>query len=247
MPVLALAYGSFGDILATVQLAIRIAIILRRSGTPSSECAETEKELKLLGGDLDLAHLTLQRMSASSLSPFVDKRIREKASLCHAVMARFFAKLPAQQSLWQNIRWAVSEVKDLAALRMQLIERRTALGLLVEILNSVAMLAVAERVETVGGQISLGSTQIQDVQAGVSGLARQLSHYQEQIIALVNHVPHGVSETIFVVITPTGGSIPIALAYCKTFNDVPRIFKTYLHGTKDADRILMDTPTMLWS
>ncbi|KAJ7739870.1 hypothetical protein B0H16DRAFT_1729247 [Mycena metata] len=55
MPAFAFAYGSFGDILATGQLIVKIIIILRQ-GTRSDECAETEKELKSLGGDL--ANLT---------------------------------------------------------------------------------------------------------------------------------------------------------------------------------------------
>ncbi|KAJ7739880.1 hypothetical protein B0H16DRAFT_1890952 [Mycena metata] len=55
MPAFAFAYGSFGDILATGQLIVKIIVNLRR-GTRSDECAETEKELKSLGGDL--ANLT---------------------------------------------------------------------------------------------------------------------------------------------------------------------------------------------
>lgn len=136
MPLFALAYGSFGDILATVQLAIKIAILLRQRDTPSTECKKTEAELKSLSGDLDLAHLALQRMPTSPLFPFVAKRLHDEVSRSHELMARFFTKITAPRGLWDKVWWAASQEKELAAFRAQVIERRTALGLIVDFMNS---------------------------------------------------------------------------------------------------------------
>jgi hypothetical protein len=49
----------------------------------------------------------------------------------------------------------------------------------------------------------------------VSGLAQQLAAYQEQVTA--DHVPRGVAEAVFVVISPTGISIPISVIYCSSY------------------------------
>jgi vacuolar-type H+-ATPase subunit I/STV1 len=136
MPVFAFAFGSFGDILATIQLAITIAIFLHRSGIPSTECVETEKEVKSLGSDLDLVHLALQRTSPSSVAPLVEKRIQEEVTRCHKLLARFFTKVTAPQSLWQKVRWAASQEKQIAAFKAQVIERRTALGFILDFINS---------------------------------------------------------------------------------------------------------------
>ncbi|KAJ6536782.1 hypothetical protein DFH09DRAFT_1091256 [Mycena vulgaris] len=253
MPVLAFGFGSFGDILAAVQLAVRIAIILRQSGN-SIECAETEKELKALSGDLDLADRTLQQTSGSSLAPFVAARIRDEVVQCHKLMARFFMKITAPQSFVQKIRWAASQEKELAKFRTQINERRSALGLVMDVINSLgcrgALMAVRDRIDGIGGQVRQGHTLIQDVhngvnnvaqrldevggqvrqghsliQDGVSGLLQQLATYHEQVVAIIKHVPDGISEAMFVVISPIG--IPRSRSHF-----APRL--TYMRGRKEA-------------
>ncbi|KAJ6561410.1 hypothetical protein DFH09DRAFT_1279210 [Mycena vulgaris] len=262
MPVLAFGFGSFGDILAAVQLAVRIAIILRQSGN-SIECAETEKELKALSGDLDLADRTLQQTSGSSLAPFVAARIRDEVVQCHKLMARFFMKITAPQSFVQKIRWAASQEKELAKFRTQINERRSALGLVMDVINSLgcrgALMAVRDRIDGIGGQVRQGHTLIQDVhngvnnvaqrldevggqvrqghsliQDGVSGLLQQLATYHEQVVAIIKHVPDGISEAMFVVISPIGIPIPISLTFCTSFNLLDHILERYMRGRKEA-------------
>ncbi|KAJ6536786.1 hypothetical protein DFH09DRAFT_1091260 [Mycena vulgaris] len=337
MPVLAFGFGSFGDILAAVQLAVRITIILRQSGN-STECAETEKELKALSGDLDLADRTLQQMAGSPLAPFVAERIRDEVVQCHKLMARFFMKITAPQSLVQNIRWAASQEKELAKLRTQINERRSVLGLVMHVINSVgcrgALMAVHDRIDDVagqtctmvsatllsslttsagkytmgtpliqdvhngvsnvsqqldevggqvrhghaliqdvhngvsnisqqldevGGQVRHGHTLIQDVhnsiskvsqhlnevgdqvrhghnliQDGFSGLVEQFTTHHAQIMAVINHVPNGVSEAMFVVVSPTGISIPVSVTFCTSYSVLDGLLKTYLGGQKKA-------------
>ncbi|KAJ6561414.1 hypothetical protein DFH09DRAFT_493434 [Mycena vulgaris] len=342
MPVLAFGFGSFGDILAAVQLAVRITIILRQSGN-STECAETEKELKALSGDLDLADRTLQQMAGSPLAPFVAERIRDEVVQCHKLMARFFMKITAPQSLVQNIRWAASQEKELAKLRTQINERRSVLGLVMHVINSGALMAVHDRIDDVAGQVRQGHTLIQDVHNGVSNVAQQLDdvggqvhhghtliqdvhngvsnvsqqldevggqvrhghaliqdvhngvsnisqqldevggqvrhghtliqdvhngiskvsqHLNEvgdqvrhghnliqdgfsglveqftthhaQIMAVINHVPNGVSEAMFVVVSPTGISIPVSVTFCTSYSVLDGLLKTYLGGQKKA-------------
>ncbi|KAJ7064273.1 hypothetical protein C8F01DRAFT_1250527 [Mycena amicta] len=240
MPTLSLAYGSFGDILATAQLVAKIVLFLRRGGTLSRAQTETETELKALGSDLAL--LTLHQPSA----PTITVRIQEEVVCCHRVMARFFARISSSQGLVQKIMWALSEEKELAAFRAQVIERRTALGVLIGLMNSCVILkyigptlikgrgdlaAVRNRVDEVGGH---GHALIRDVHEHVNGLAQQLAAYQAQIVALVAHVPHGVSEDTFTVLSQTGVPIPISLAYCTSYEVLDGILKTYMRGRTEA-------------
>ncbi|KAJ6561401.1 hypothetical protein DFH09DRAFT_1159882, partial [Mycena vulgaris] len=255
MPVFALGFGSFGDILATIQLAVRIAIVVRQSGR-SIEYTETEKELMSLNHDLDLAHRTLQKKLDSPLAPFVAERIRDEIVRCHKLMASFFAKISAPQGLWQKVRRAASQERGLAAL--QVIERRTALSLVLGIVNSGALMAVWDRIEAVGDQVVRAHGLIQDVHSGVSqqladvdgqvrhghkliqdgmsGIIQQLANYlyHEQVVAVIKHVPTGVSEAMLFALSPTGISIPIPATYCDSFEVLDNIIRSYSRGWKDA-------------
>ncbi|KAJ7053178.1 hypothetical protein C8F01DRAFT_1260832 [Mycena amicta] len=293
MPVFALAFGSFGDILATIQLAIRIAVLLRQSGSPSPECEETVQELKALSSQLDLAHSTLQETPETALTPVVAEQIQNEVAQCHRIMARFFNRLVAPQSFLKRIWLATAEEKLLAAFRTQIIERKVALGVVVGLINSGALRAVEQRVfevsgevdhgirdinegvmvvrnrvDEVGGQVRRWNDTVQDciaqvreqvnegnhrilgVDEGVmivrarvdevgsqirlgndvmSGLASQLA----QVMAVITHVPHGISHETFRIVSPTGITIPIPILFCRSYKDLHRILKAYFSGRED--------------
>ncbi|KAJ7705639.1 hypothetical protein B0H16DRAFT_1636222 [Mycena metata] len=195
MSAFAFAYGSFGDILATTQLIIKVVGLLR-SGSRSVECAETEE-------DADLANLksipvdyTLQ---SSPIALSVAARVQEEVRRCHLLILRFLERSNTSGTLLHRILWVASQDRELAAFRMRVIERRTALGVVVGTMSSGILLAVQGRIDQVG----TGNSQIRDaVQEGVSSLAQQLTTYQQQIVAVMLHVPHGVTEEMFVVASP---------------------------------------------
>ncbi|KAJ7755873.1 hypothetical protein B0H16DRAFT_1539968 [Mycena metata] len=221
------AYGSFGDVLATAQIAIKVISLLRNCAKRSEECVETEKEVKALGGDLaNLTRIPLDdTLEASPLTQSIADRIQEEVRRCHLIMVRLFAKMNKPSGIFQRVVWATSEERELASFRMRIIERRTALGVVVGMLNSSLLLAVQDRVED----------QIRDtVQSGVNGLAQQLAIYQQQIMSVVCQVSRGVVKSLFVVISPTGVSIPVPLAYCRTYSDLTRILNAYFE--READR-----------
>ncbi|KAJ7044729.1 hypothetical protein C8F04DRAFT_595450 [Mycena alexandri] len=256
MPVFTLAYGSLGDIVSTAQLVIKIVELLRRSGPPSGAWIETETELKALGSEL--THLTLHQAPG----PFISQRIQQEVSRCHLVMTRFFAKISASQGLVRKIMWAVTEEKELAAFRTQVIERRTALSVLVGLLNSGALKAVRDRVnevaeavgsqlQTVGGQVEAVGGQVATANAEIGhgnalirhvheNLAQQFETYQKQILAVITHVPHGLAEETFIVISPIGVPIPISLVYCTSFEVLDLLLKTYLCGKREAGSRYVD-------
>ncbi|KAJ7506201.1 hypothetical protein B0H11DRAFT_1975020 [Mycena galericulata] len=238
MPVFALAYGSYGDIQATIQLAIHIAVLLRRGGRPSSQCAETEKELKVLSNELDLTDSALQQTPVSQLTPFVAEQIRGEVIRCHAIMARFFTKITAPQGFFQSIWSAASEERVFAAFRMQIIERRNALGFVVGLLNSGALSAVQDRIGAVGEQVDMGNDQIREVHDGVVSIRDRVDDFRDQmrglgnqltqVLAVISHVPHGVYQGILFVLLPSGKPIPISLLFCTSFKAMDQIVWVYL-------------------
>ncbi|KAJ7167569.1 hypothetical protein C8R46DRAFT_1218505 [Mycena filopes] len=234
MPVFTLAYGSLGDIVSTTQLVIKIIQLLRHSGSPSRAWTETENELKALGSEL--AHLTLQ----PTPEPFLSERIHQEVSRCHLVMARFFSKMSRSQGLVGKI---------------MIIERRTALSVLVGLMNSGALEAVRDRVsevaEAVSGQIEAVGGQVASVSAEVGAgnaliqrvhenVAQQFELYQKQILAVITHVPHGLAEETFVVLSPIGVPIPISVVYCTSFEVLDLLLKTYLCGKREAGSRYVD-------
>ncbi|KAJ7114735.1 hypothetical protein C8R44DRAFT_794818 [Mycena epipterygia] len=70
----AFSFGSFGDIITTAQLVVKIVEVLRRSRKSSSACAQLEKYLKALHSDL--MYLSLQ---TSPLESFLTARVNEEA------------------------------------------------------------------------------------------------------------------------------------------------------------------------
>ncbi|KAJ7506198.1 hypothetical protein B0H11DRAFT_2186308 [Mycena galericulata] len=259
MPIFALAFGSFGDFEATIGLVIRIAILLRNGCKPSNECADTEKELKVLYNDLILAQSALQ------LAPLVAERIRREVVQCHAIMAGFFTKVTAHQGFFQRIWSAASEEKVLARFRMQIIERRAAVGLVVGLLNSGVLRAVQDRIGEVHSQVDAGNDRVGEVHDGVVSVRDRISEVHDgvlsvqdrvgevhdgvlsiqnhvveardemrgmrslmtQMLTVISHVPHGVSEATFFVLLPNGKLIPISLLFCTSFEDVDRLVGMY--------------------
>ncbi|KAF8145263.1 hypothetical protein K438DRAFT_2099735 [Mycena galopus ATCC 62051] len=242
MAVFQFAYGSVGDIVVSIQLVINIVYFLRHHGRPSTECAEKEKEVKSLGSDLNLAKFTLQRTPASSLSFFVEQRLQNEVRRCHSMMARFYARTTDSDSLWQKVWWAASQEKQLGIFRAQVIERRTALGVVVNFINSGALLALQDRVEeAVGGccqQLASRDAQLLNIQEcvenGVGALSQQLAVYQSQIMTAIGHIPHGVSADMFFVISPTGIPIPISFAFCTSYRALDKILKVYMCTRTEA-------------
>jgi hypothetical protein len=59
------------------------------------------------------------------------------------------------------------------------------------------------------------------IDRGVGGLSQQLATCHAEIVAeimaTVSHIPRGVYEAMFVVISPTGISIPISLTLCVSY------------------------------
>jgi hypothetical protein len=133
MPVVAFGYGSFGDILSTIEVVTKIVSLLRRGGQPSCEWADTERQLKVLGKEL--ANLTVLKQTLSidpSLSTQIDEGVRD----CHQALIQLYSKIPTPKGFIQTVLVARSEEKELGDLRRQIAERCAAFNSLVGQLNA---------------------------------------------------------------------------------------------------------------
>lgn len=137
-PAAAFAYGSFGDIITTAQLVVKIVEVLRRRGRPSSTCAELEKDLKTIHGDL-----MRLRLQTSPLDLILTARVKDEIARCRLIMDEFDSKTAAPRSWLQTILWANSEDRELAAFRIQVIEHRAALSVVVGLVNSCVVACYA--------------------------------------------------------------------------------------------------------
>ncbi|KAJ6493218.1 hypothetical protein C8R45DRAFT_184522 [Mycena sanguinolenta] len=242
MPAFQFTYGSVGDIVSSIQLVINVVVFLRQHGRPSAECAETEKEVKSLGCDLNLAYFTLQRTPGSSLSFFVEQRLQDEIRQCRSMMAKFYAMTTDSKSFWQKFWWAASQKKRLEVFRAQVIERRMALGVVLNFINSGALLALQDRAKEAGDvysqQLASCDAQLFNVRDyvgnGFDTLSQQLAIYQGQIMATIGHVPYGVSTAMFFVISPTGIPIPISFAFCTSYRALDKILKAYMCACPEA-------------
>ncbi|KAJ7118536.1 hypothetical protein C8R43DRAFT_94299 [Mycena crocata] len=236
MPAFAFAYGSFGDLLATVQLVISIVSFLQRSGKPSTQCAETLQELKILGSDLSRLTTLPALDSTSPIAMYTASKIQEEVRQCHKMLRRFMAKI-SPSGLLQRLLWAVAEEKELASFRMQLIDRRVSLGLVVGLMNSGALDAIRERVDEVRVSVQLADLGINYLHAGVDDLSQQIKLYHEQLVAVINRIPRGTSDETFVVSiigTTIRADVLIPLVFCEKLQDLKRLLRTYMRRKNDV-------------
>ncbi|KAJ7044728.1 hypothetical protein C8F04DRAFT_1249982 [Mycena alexandri] len=275
MPVFALAYGSLGDFVTTIELIVSIVNFMRAGGAPSHAWTETEDELKALCDQLTYLNLRLP-----TLEPLVALQITQEVVRCHSVLKRFSDKIKSAEGWMHKFMWAISADKALAAFRREVIERKTALGVLIGLMHLGGLAAVGDRVrevssqvaevgkelvaevaavndqvEEVGSAVEVVASQVQVARADVAVVGAQVTafgvevrhghdlfrnaherltqlfaNHQAQMVSVITHLPRDVAAEVFVVLSPTGVSIPIPIVYCTSYEDLDRILKTYICG-----------------
>ncbi|KAJ7129129.1 hypothetical protein C8R46DRAFT_1363251 [Mycena filopes] len=277
MPAFALAFGSFGDFVTAIQLAIKLSdLLIRRRGARSSIWIETQSELNTLNKELELLK------SCPIPDPLVSVGIQQELTRCDSDVQALvkFLKDALDQGLWQKVLWTVSEERTLAALKAKIAGRRQSLTFLVGLMNSGALqaararldevhravgdantgiVAVAHGVDEIGSQVRRGNATIDTIAHGVDGIVHsvdgiahsvdgmeahvnhanaqiqaQFATYQAQIVEVVTHLPRGVANDIFFVLSPTGVPIPISIVYCSTYEKLDGILKATLRDQKAA-------------
>ncbi|KAJ7763139.1 ankyrin repeat-containing domain protein [Mycena maculata] len=175
MATVGFAYGSFGDILDTIKLGAKIIELIRNGGRPSSEWAETAKEMQSLCSIL--TYLTTFETTLP-LPPSITTELQKEVALCRATTSEFESKITASRGFFQRVLWATSEEKELAAFRRQLIQRRVALSGVVDEIQLVVLKGVQDRVEKVDEKLCLGIQQLGDQGQTLAGA---LLHVRDRV------------------------------------------------------------------
>ncbi|KAJ7102683.1 hypothetical protein C8R43DRAFT_963912 [Mycena crocata] len=146
------------------------------------------------------------------------KQTSDDVSLPAFVAEQIHSELVDSRGFMRTILWAHSEEKQLAAFRMAVADRRAALG-------------VVNRLDEVGAQVNLGNSGVRE---SVNTLASQVTMYHEQIVNVLVRLPRGISEEMFVIVSPTGVQIPISVVYCTSYQVLHGILKMYLSERREA-------------
>ncbi|KAJ6594320.1 hypothetical protein B0H19DRAFT_1056628 [Mycena capillaripes] len=210
----ALTYGSFGDLVETARLAVKIVQILREEGRMSRERLALAAELQTLNSDLILLDCVASGISHEScpgLLP-VQLRIRSEVASCRAVLMQFLETLRAPRGILNSIFLALVEDTELAKFR----------ALIARPLNTIHTLILTLDLITSQGV----RFQLNDIHS------RLEQSFKDQFQGFINSfelpIPRGVFDNIFCVINPIGGKIHVSLRYCREYADLDRIIKAHL-------------------
>ncbi|KAJ7817012.1 hypothetical protein B0H13DRAFT_2459076 [Mycena leptocephala] len=204
MAQLALTYGSFGDLLETAKLVVKVVRLLRADGRTklSQERLALATKLQTLNSDL----ITLDSIAAgvhidlsSTHTLLVVIRVQAEVEACRVVLTQFLDKLAAPRSFLGSMIVALSKRSNLA-----------------------------------GTQSAVGPSGISTSAGRRQGRPSgdRLAAYHDAILNLP--IAREVSDNIFCVIDPVGGNIPISLRYCHSYSDLDRIIKAYMQNRQEA-------------
>ncbi|KAJ7693415.1 hypothetical protein B0H17DRAFT_1330503 [Mycena rosella] len=195
----ALAYGSFGDLLETAKLAVRVVKLLRDGarGKLSQERLALAVELQTLNSDLITLDFIASafHLDTSGTRSLVVLRIRSEVESCRILLTQFLAKLKAPRSFLGTIIGALSEESELAEFRTKMSRPLKAIRTLMAMLNLSMSQGIGMEVERMGSQILqvLGS-QVVQVGERFDHLGDRLAAYHE---AVMNRPIPAQSSTIF--------------------------------------------------
>jgi hypothetical protein len=133
----AFAYGSFGDLLDTAKLVVKVIRFVWAGGKMSQERLALVAELQTLNNDLVILHLLASgmRLDPSSMSSSVVLRILSEAQKCRMILVQFLNKLNAPKGVFSAILTVLMEESQLAKFRTQISRPLKAISTLMLTLN----------------------------------------------------------------------------------------------------------------
>jgi phosphomevalonate kinase len=140
MAQLALTYGSFGDLLETAKLVVKVVRLLRANGRTklSQERLALATKLQTLNSDL----ITLDSIAAgvhidlsSTHTLLVVIRVRAEVEACRMVLTQFLDKLAAPRGFLGSMIVALSEESELARFKTEISSPMKVIRTLLSMLN----------------------------------------------------------------------------------------------------------------
>ncbi|KAJ7117206.1 hypothetical protein C8R43DRAFT_1037650 [Mycena crocata] len=245
----ALAYGSFGDVLETAKLAVKIVQILRDGRKLSRERLALAVELQTLNN-----HLVTLKFIASGIhvdplcsrSLYVVACIRSEVDSCRTILTRILQQLDGPRGIFGMIALAISEESELARLRSEISRPLSTIRTLMLTLNLIASQGIGAQLngailqlEQIGPQVLNVGSEVVAISDKLVATGDKVDLYGDRLAAVHEAVlklpiARGVSDDILFVVDPIGGNIPISLRYCHAYADVDRIIKAHLLHRPDA-------------
>ncbi|KAJ7105129.1 hypothetical protein C8R43DRAFT_1165980 [Mycena crocata] len=203
MPIAALAYGSFGDIVETIRIVVNVVEVGRAHYKGSStrsqaQWSDAAKELNSLHGDLT----QLGILSTAPLDQAIVTQIKEEVVRCHSIVLEIQCKITASGGLLHRLWHATSEESELAAFRTRLNERRVALNGVLGRLNITAVNGVQNSVVQVKDDVDGISQQLTKQEQTLSGAVVGV---QDHVAQVSQHIRLGNDQIQSVVQDGLGG------------------------------------------
>ncbi|KAJ7741088.1 hypothetical protein B0H16DRAFT_1757323 [Mycena metata] len=154
---------------------------MRAGGAPWHAWTEIETELKAL-----CDQLTYLGLSFPTLEPLVALQITQEVGRCRGVLGRFSDKVKSAEGWMHKIMWAISANKALATFRREVIERKTALGVLIGLMHLGALAAVGDRVKAISGLVGEIGDELGAAVAGVKDQVKGLGGQVEVVSAEIH-------------------------------------------------------------
>ncbi|KAJ7117212.1 hypothetical protein C8R43DRAFT_108534 [Mycena crocata] len=242
----ALAYGSFGDLLETAKLAVKIVQILRDGRKLSGERLALAVELQTLNNYLITVGSIASGVRVDPLctrSLYVVACIRSEVDSCRTILTRILQQLGKPRGIFGIIALAIGEESELARLRSEISRPLGSIRTLMLTLNLIASQGIGAQLNGAILQLEQIGPQVQNVGSEVTAvgdkIANRVNLYGDRLAAvheaiLKLPISRGVTDDILIVVDPIGGNIPISLRYCHVYADVDRIIKAHLLHRPEA-------------
>jgi hypothetical protein len=147
MASVAFAFGSFGDIVALINLCCDLTKTLRNKGT-STEYQELILELKTLTDVLESVKQVITTQASTPIQRSSMNTIEFAVQKCHSLITDFKKRTQGYNNslvqgepgsnlwdFWWNIDWAIFKKGAIAELKSQLSQQKTAIMLVLSLTN----------------------------------------------------------------------------------------------------------------
>ncbi|KAJ6590707.1 hypothetical protein DFH09DRAFT_1423690 [Mycena vulgaris] len=216
MAAIALSFGSFGDILAVAELAMKIVQVLYYSSTVSEDYQGAMAELVSLHHELVLISDAIQLDTSAGLGAVARQSAAAEIACCYAEMRRFLEKTESitakgMARALTKVWWAASEAKELRSLRAAVSRHRASLNVLIGASNLI-----------------ISTTTRDDVRACRDSI--------QELSTMVKPVPHHILEDIVFIVDPLGDVIRVSMIYGLKYEDLHRIIQAYYPQDRAGSR-----------
>ncbi|KAJ6590719.1 hypothetical protein DFH09DRAFT_1274138 [Mycena vulgaris] len=234
MSAMSFSMGSFGDIIAAADLAMKIVQVLYYSQQVSEDYQGAMTKLVSLHHELILISDSLQLDTAAGLGAVARQSAAAEIACCYTEMRRFLAKTEGvaargMAGVLNKVWWAASEAKELRSLRAAVSRHRATLSVLIGASNLFALPYIfAEELAFIIGCRIISMTTRDEVRACRDSI--------QELSTMLKPVPHHILEDMVFIVDPLGDVIRVSMIYGLKYEDLHRIVQAYYPHDRAGSR-----------